>query len=87
MPVVFHDNVPFDPFRTGATYQTLVGDEQGSTPFRIGIQTRRRATGRSCIRIPTWRRSPSWKARARPDGGRRSVSGLSGNDAGVPGPH
>ena len=24
MPVVFHDNVPFDPFRTGATYQTLV---------------------------------------------------------------
>ena len=39
MPVVFHDNVPFDPFRTGATYQTLVGDERGSTPFRIGIQT------------------------------------------------
>ena len=39
MPVVIHDDVPFDPFRDGATYQTLVGDAQGSTPVRIGIQT------------------------------------------------
>ncbi len=39
MPVVVHDNVPFDPFNPGATYQTLVGDTQGSTPFRLGIQT------------------------------------------------
>ena len=39
MPVVVHDDVPFDPFRTGATYQTVVGDAQGSTPLRIGIQT------------------------------------------------
>jgi quercetin dioxygenase-like cupin family protein len=39
MPVVVHANVPFDPFQAGATYQTLVGDAQGSTPFRIGIQT------------------------------------------------
>jgi quercetin dioxygenase-like cupin family protein len=39
MPVVVHDDVPFDPFRTGATYQTVVGDAQGSTPFRVGIQT------------------------------------------------
>ena len=39
MPMVLHVDVPFDPFRTGATYQTLVGDDQGSTPFRIGIQT------------------------------------------------
>ena len=39
MPVVVHDEVPFDPFPSGATYQTLVGDDQGSTPFRLGIQT------------------------------------------------
>ena len=39
MPVVVHDNVPFDPFRSGATYQTVLGDAQGSTPFRVGIQT------------------------------------------------
>jgi quercetin dioxygenase-like cupin family protein len=39
MPVVVHVNVPFDPFRAGATYQTVVGDEKGSTPLRVGIQT------------------------------------------------
>ena len=39
MPVVVHDDVPFDPFAPGATYQTVVGDAQGSTPFRLGIQT------------------------------------------------
>src|SRR5688572_7919430 len=39
MPVVVHKDVPFDPFNPGATYQTLVGDAQGSTPFRLGIQT------------------------------------------------
>jgi len=39
MPIVVHDDVPFDPFRSGATYQTVVGDAQGSTPLRIGIQT------------------------------------------------
>jgi quercetin dioxygenase-like cupin family protein len=39
MPVVVHENVPFDPFRAGATYQTVVGDEKGSTPLRVGIQT------------------------------------------------
>ena len=39
MPVVVHDDVPFEPFPGGATYQTLVGDAQGSTPLRIGIQT------------------------------------------------
>ncbi len=39
MPVVVHDNVPFDPFAAGATYRTLVGDDLGSTPLRIGIQT------------------------------------------------
>ena len=39
MPVVEHAKVPGEPFKGGATYQTLVGDAQGSTPVRIGIQT------------------------------------------------
>lgn len=39
MPVVYHSEVAQEPFRGGATYQTLVGDEEGSTPVRVGIQT------------------------------------------------
>ena len=39
MPVVQHESVPCEPFTGGASYQTLVGDAQGSTPVRIGIQT------------------------------------------------
>ena len=39
MSVVYHDKIAAEPFRGGATYQTLVGDELGSTPFRAGIQT------------------------------------------------
>ena len=39
MPVVYHSNVAREPFPGGATYQTVVGDEQGSTPVRLGIQT------------------------------------------------
>ena len=39
MPVVDHASVPSEPFKGGATYQTIVGDEQGSTPIRVGIQT------------------------------------------------
>ena len=39
MPVVYHESVPREAFRGGATYQTVVGDPQGSTPVRIGIQT------------------------------------------------
>jgi len=39
MPVVRHEGVPHEPFTGGATYQTLVGDAQGSTPVRVGIQT------------------------------------------------
>jgi quercetin dioxygenase-like cupin family protein len=37
--VVLHSNVPFERNEGGATYQTLVGDEQGSTPIRVGIQS------------------------------------------------
>ncbi len=39
MPVVHHSNVTAEPFKGGATYQTLIGDEQGSMPIRVGIQT------------------------------------------------
>ena len=39
MPVIRHDQVAPEPFRGGATYQTLVGAEDGSTPVRVGIQT------------------------------------------------
>jgi hypothetical protein len=39
MPVVVHDDVPFDPFRSGATYQTVVGAAPRSTPNRVGLQT------------------------------------------------
>ena len=39
MPVVVHSKVAPEPFKGGATYQTLVGDEKGSTPIRVGIQT------------------------------------------------
>jgi quercetin dioxygenase-like cupin family protein len=36
---VLHKNVPFECNEGGARYQTLVGDEQGSTPIRVGIQS------------------------------------------------
>ena len=39
MPVVHHGEIAAEPFKGGATYQTLVGDAQGSTPIRVGIQT------------------------------------------------
>jgi mannose-6-phosphate isomerase-like protein (cupin superfamily) len=39
MPVVYHSHVPREPFPDGATYQTVVGDAEGSTPVRLGIQT------------------------------------------------
>lgn len=39
MAVVHHEGVPHEVFRPGMTYQTLVGDERGSTPVRVGIQT------------------------------------------------
>ncbi len=39
MPVIQLANVAHEPFRGGATYQTLVGDAEGTMPVRIGIQT------------------------------------------------
>ena len=38
MKAIYHKDVPRQPFPGGATYQTLVGDERGSTPVRLGIQ-------------------------------------------------
>jgi quercetin dioxygenase-like cupin family protein len=39
LPVVVHSDVSREAFNGGAAYQTLVGDAQGSTPFRLGLQT------------------------------------------------
>lgn len=39
MPVIFHADIPPQVLRAGMTYQTLVGDDQGSTPVRVGLQT------------------------------------------------
>ena len=38
MPIVRLKDVPTEPFANGATYQTLIGDESGSTPVRVGVQ-------------------------------------------------
>ncbi|MEK9644526.1 MAG: cupin domain-containing protein [Alphaproteobacteria bacterium] len=37
--IVRHAEVPLEEFPGGATYRTIVGDEEGSTPVRCGIQT------------------------------------------------
>lgn len=39
MPVVHHEALPTEEFSGGATYRTVVGDDAGSTPFRLGVQT------------------------------------------------
>ena len=39
MPVISHTAVAREAFRGGAEYQTLVGDNAGSTPIRLGVQT------------------------------------------------
>ena len=38
MPVVELNEVVLQDFPGGATYQTLVGDADGTTPVRIGLQ-------------------------------------------------
>jgi quercetin dioxygenase-like cupin family protein len=37
-PIVYHKDIAVESFSGGATYQTLVGDQEGSTPVRVGIQ-------------------------------------------------
>jgi len=39
MPIIRLEDVETESFETGRTYQTLVGDDRGSTPVRVGIQT------------------------------------------------
>ncbi len=39
MRVVRLADIAAEPFPGGATYQTLVGDDAGTTPLRTGIQT------------------------------------------------
>ncbi len=39
MPIIHLEDVRVEAFDSGRTYQTLVGDDQGSAPVRIGIQT------------------------------------------------
>ena len=38
MPIVRLDDLEKQPFTDGATYQTIVGDDDGSTPVRVGVQ-------------------------------------------------
>ena len=38
MAIIDLDQVPKQAFANGATYQTLVGDDAGSTPVRVGVQ-------------------------------------------------
>lgn len=39
MPIIHLEDVHRQDFDTGRTYQTIVGDDEGSTPVRVGIQT------------------------------------------------
>lgn len=39
MPAIVHAELPVEPFRGNSTYQTLVGNADGSAPVFIGIQT------------------------------------------------
>ena len=39
MTIIRHEDVTEEEIPGGATYCTLVGDDQGSTPVRCGIQT------------------------------------------------
>ncbi len=39
MPIIQLEDAHREDFETGRVYQTLVGDDEGSTPVRVGIQT------------------------------------------------
>ena len=38
MTIIRLDEVPKQAFPNGATYQTIVGNNEGSTPIRVGVQ-------------------------------------------------
>ena len=56
MPIIYQSEVAHEPFKGGATYQTLVGDQHGSTPIRIGIQTGRNWNEPSQSKTEAWAR-------------------------------
>ena len=56
MPIVKLDDVEKQTFPNGATYQTIVGDDEGSTPVRVGVQGSRRPDIQP-VHTPT----PIWK--------------------------
>lgn len=39
MPIIQIEDARREEFETGRVYETIVGDEAGSTPVRVGIQT------------------------------------------------
>lgn len=39
MPIIHLKDARRQDFDSGRTYETLVGDDEGSTPIRVGIQT------------------------------------------------
>ena len=39
MPIISLDQLEKEPFHDGAFYQTMVGDDQGTSQIRLGIQT------------------------------------------------
>lgn len=39
MPIIRHADVPARSFSAGSTYRMIVGDEKGSTPFCVGLQS------------------------------------------------
>jgi len=39
MPIIDVNDIAKQDFSGGATYQTIVGDDSGSTPIRLGLQT------------------------------------------------
>jgi mannose-6-phosphate isomerase-like protein (cupin superfamily) len=39
MPIIRADEIETEQFSGGASYRTLVGDDSGSIPLRVGVQT------------------------------------------------
>ena len=65
MPVVYQGDVAAEPFKGGATYQTLVGDARDRRRSASASRPRRPATRHPFTPTPTSRPSRCWRARAR----------------------
>ena len=65
----------------------MVGDAQGSTPFRVGIQTSSPGYRTPLHSHPYMEALTILEGEGEAWIGSRSVSGEARNDAGVPGPH